>query len=56
MRAVLATLDGRMVLRDEEAAGAGEGPAELGRRLGQRLLAAGGGRALLEDLGALTLA
>ncbi len=56
MRVVLATLDGRMVLRDEDAAMDEEGPAELGRRLGQRLLAAGGERALLDDLGAVSLA
>ena len=55
LRAVLATLDGRLVLRHEGVAGPGADPAELGRALGRRLLEAGGGRALLSDMGALTL-
>ncbi len=55
LRAVLATLDGHMVLRDEVVADLGTEPGELGRSLGQRLLEAGGGRALLSDMGAITL-
>jgi len=56
LRAVLATLDGRMVLRDEVVAPAGADPVEVGRGLATRLLAEGGGRSLLSDMGALTLA
>jgi hydroxymethylbilane synthase len=55
LRAVLATLDGRMVLRDELVAPAGTEPATMGAALGQRLLDNGGGRSLLSDLGAVTL-
>jgi hydroxymethylbilane synthase len=54
LRAVLATLDGRLVLRDEVVAEPGCDPAQVGRALGQRLLATGG-RMLLTDMGALTL-
>ncbi len=56
MRAVLATLDGRMVLRDEVVAAVGADGVEVGSALGRRLLDNGGGRSVLSDAGALTLA
>jgi hydroxymethylbilane synthase len=56
LRAVLATLDGRMVLRDEVEAAPGADLVELGSALGRRLLDEGGGRSMLSDAGALTLA
>lgn len=49
VRAVLASLDGRQVLRDEVHAAAGADPPEVGRRLGERLLSIGGGRSLLDE-------
>ncbi len=55
LRAVLATLDGRVVLRDEVVADPGADPGALGRGLGRRLLQAGGGRSLLSDMGVRTL-
>ncbi|HEV2810291.1 MAG TPA: hydroxymethylbilane synthase [Acidimicrobiales bacterium] len=55
LRAVLATLDGRVVLRDEMMAPAGVDPAAMGGALGRRLLDTGGGRSLLSDLGSVTL-
>ncbi len=55
MRAVLATLDGRLVLRDEVTAEPGADLGEVGRSLGRRLLESGGGRSLLSDMGAVTL-
>ena len=55
LRAVLATLDGRMVLRDEMVAPAGVDPVAVGATLAQRLLDHGGGRSLLSDLGSVTL-
>ncbi|MDP8988312.1 MAG: hydroxymethylbilane synthase [Actinomycetota bacterium] len=51
LRAVLATLDGRVVLRDELRAAPGADPTEVGRSLGRRLLDAGGGRSLLAGAG-----
>lgn len=51
LRAVLATTDGRMVLRDEVHAAPGADPGEVGRSLGRRLLDAGGGRWLLAEAG-----
>jgi len=56
LRAVLATLDGRMVFRDEAVGAPGADMAELGSALGRRLLDEGGGRNMLSDAGALTLA
>ncbi len=55
LRAVLATLDGRIVLRAEATGDRHEEPGAVGWRLGEHLLEAGGGRALLADAGALTL-
>ena len=55
LRAVLATLDGRVVLRDEMVAPAGVDPAAVGAALAERLLDSGGGRSLLSDLGSVTL-
>ncbi len=49
VRAVLASLDGRQLLRDEVVVPVGDDPAEAGGRLGERLLS-GGGRALLQEL------
>jgi len=48
LRVLLATLDGRQVLRHEVAGDAGADPTALGLAAGQALLDAGGGRALLE--------
>jgi hydroxymethylbilane synthase len=53
LRVVLATLDGHLVLRDEAE---GDDPSVLGTELAHRLLEDGGGRQLLDDLGAVTLA
>lgn len=53
LRAVLATLDGRLVLRDEVRSDVGADPVEVGAGLAQRLLDDGGGRFLLADLGAV---
>lgn len=49
LRAVLATFDGRMVLRDELQAAPGAHPTDVGRSLGRRILDAGGGRSLLPE-------
>ncbi|HEV2767383.1 MAG TPA: hydroxymethylbilane synthase [Acidimicrobiales bacterium] len=49
LRAVLATLDGRMVLRDALEAPPEADPTEVGRSLARRLLDAGGGRSLLAE-------
>ncbi len=51
MRAVLATLDGRQVLRDQVVVPAADDPAQAGRHLGERLLSSGGGHLLLAELG-----
>ena len=48
VRAVLASLDGRQVLRDELHVGAGSDAAEAGRSLGERILTSGGSH-LLDD-------
>jgi hydroxymethylbilane synthase len=48
---LLASLDGRVVLRTRRAAGPGEEPAAVGRAATADLLDACGGRALLEALG-----
>lgn len=56
MKAVVATLDGRMVLRDEVMAPAGADATEVGSALGRRLVEECGGREVLADAGALTLA
>ncbi|MBW3574136.1 MAG: hydroxymethylbilane synthase [Actinobacteria bacterium] len=46
LRAVLATLDGRQVLRDEVHVEAGADPARAGRLLGEHLLSSGGSHVL----------
>lgn len=51
LRVMLASSDGRMVLRDEAVARGDQSPTDLGRALARHLLDAGGGRLLLEDLG-----
>lgn len=51
LRAVLATLDGRIVLRDEVTSDRHEEPSAVGRRLGEHLLEAGGGQSLLSESG-----
>ncbi|MDP9007081.1 MAG: hydroxymethylbilane synthase [Actinomycetota bacterium] len=48
LRAVLATLDGRQVLRDQVVVAAGADAPEAGRRLGEQLLSSGG-HALLSE-------
>ncbi|MDP9453358.1 MAG: hydroxymethylbilane synthase [Actinomycetota bacterium] len=50
LRAMLASLDGRVVLRDEVTAEPGADPGQVGAGLGRRLLETGGGRALMADL------
>ena len=55
LTALLATLDGRLVLRTAATIGPGEDPGAGGLALGRALLDAGGGRALLADEGAVTL-
>ena len=47
---MMATLDGRIVLRDSVE---GDDPEALGRELAERLLVGAGGSALLEDIGAI---
>ena len=47
LRALLASHDGRVVLRVEDRSAAGADPVDLGRAVAGRLLA-GGGRSLLE--------
>lgn len=49
LRALLATLDGRLVLRARATLGPHDDPGPAGRALGERLLDGGGGRALLLD-------
>ena len=56
LRAVLASLDGRVVLRDEVGIAPAADAAAEGAALAARLLGAGGGRSLLADLGAVSLA
>ena len=46
---LLASLDGRIVVRDRLSGGRDQ-PAELGRRLAERLLSEGGGAALMDGL------
>jgi hydroxymethylbilane synthase len=55
LTALLATLDGRCILRDEALAGADDDPGATGRALGERLLGDGGGRSLLAESGAFSL-
>ena len=50
VRAVLASLDGRQVLRGEIDAEPGAEPGEVGRALGARLLSSGGGRSVLDEV------
>jgi hydroxymethylbilane synthase len=47
LTAMIATLDGRVMLRDSDE---GDDPVELGRRLARQLLDDAGGASLLEDL------
>ena len=51
LRAVLATLDGRQVLRDRIVVAAGADAGDAGRRLGERLLEGGGAFVLAEGRG-----
>ena len=51
--ALLASLDGHQVLRDERAGGPGEDAGEVGAALAAHLLDEGGGRWLLEENGLL---
>ncbi len=55
IRALLATLDGRLVLRTTTTFGPHDDPGAAGLALGEALLEHGGGRALLADEGAVTL-
>ena len=55
LTALLATLDGRLVLRTTTTFGPGADPGAAGLALGEALLEEGGGRALLADEGAVTL-
>jgi hydroxymethylbilane synthase len=55
LSALLATLDGRLVLRTATTFGPGDDPGAAGAALGDELLERGGGRALLTDEGAVTL-
>jgi len=55
LAALLATLDGRLVLRTATTFGAADDPGAAGLALGDELLERGGGRALLADEGAVTL-
>jgi len=55
LSALLATLDGRLVLRTATTFGAGDDPGAAGLALGEELLERGGGRGLLADEGAVTL-
>ena len=50
VRAVLASLDGRQVLRGEIEAEPGADPGEAGGELGARLLSSGGGRSVLDEV------
>jgi hydroxymethylbilane synthase len=56
LTALLATLDGRLVLRTGTTFGPGDDPGAAGLALGEALLEDGGGRTLLADEGAVTLA
>jgi hydroxymethylbilane synthase len=56
LAALLATLDGRVVLRIASTFGPADDPGAVGGALGEELLERGGGRALLADEGAVTLA
>jgi hydroxymethylbilane synthase len=51
LRALLATHDGRVVLREDVVAGPGADPGHVGAEVAGRLLDGAGGRALLDDLG-----
>lgn len=51
LEALLASLDGRVVLRASASTPAGADPSALGRRLGEELVTHGGGRSLLDDVG-----
>jgi len=55
LTALLATLDGRLVLRTATTFGPGDEPDAVGLALGEALLEHGGGRALLADEGPLPL-
>jgi hydroxymethylbilane synthase len=55
LTALLATLDGRLVLRTTTTFGPDDDPGAAGFSLGEALLEHGGGRALLADEGAVTL-
>ncbi len=55
LTALLATLDGRVVLRTTTSFGPGDDPGAAGLALGAALLEDGGGRALLADDGAVPL-
>jgi hypothetical protein len=55
LTALLATLDGRLVLRTATTFGAADDPGAAGLALGETLLEQGGGRSLLADEGAVTL-
>jgi hydroxymethylbilane synthase len=55
LTALLATLDGRLVLRTATTVGPDDDAATAGLALGEALLEHGGGRALLADEGAVTL-
>lgn len=51
LRAMLASLDGHIILRDELYADAGQSPSGLGRALARNLIEAGGASLVFEDLG-----
>lgn len=51
LRAMLASSDGRIVLRDEAVARPSQSPSDLGRALARHLIDEGGGSLLLDDLG-----
>jgi hydroxymethylbilane synthase len=55
LAALLATLDGRVVLRTATTFSGADDPGAAGLALGEELLVRGGGRALLADEGAVTL-
>jgi hydroxymethylbilane synthase len=55
LAALLATLDGRLVLRTATTFGPADDPGAAGHALGGELLERGGGRVLLADEGAVTL-
>jgi hypothetical protein len=55
LTALLATLDGHLVLRTTTTFGPDDDPGAAGFELGGALLEHGGGRALLADEGAVSL-